>query len=411
MTGSEPAAAKGRWQGGKGPKNGRSGLRVSFAGALLFLLLCNPACLASGFKVSGTMTSFRYTNSTYIVRDNWEFEAIAIDNQWKVSVQLQNGQRLTDGSDGHSDYFLLDDPRFRGMPAGGVFKGNYPVQGAIHTTLPWLAYCSQAFFKTAVTNGFAAIPAPWLIAYAMPLAHIYTAQFEGIEGCPYLPKRVAYVPSAERIAALRDGSYGTVVTPNDSNRDSDLIQLARYDGLTQPEAVYEVTLVTNYQGIPLPWKFVYEKSLLKKQQGKTVLSPSSKIEGVLVSVETVDAIDVLPRVEGKAKDISIADYRFHDEKRGVAFLSYRRTNSTWIANESDPYLQRLLSSALRSSSRRAKSPKFSQMVVLVTLVFIISLPLAFGAVRSRVFTVLTGFTQSRPKQTNVYAAGDRGKQR
>ena len=356
---------------------------VSAICLILFCLFVSPYSIqATGFKITGMMSSQQYTTSNHVVLKCWDFEVSVLTNQWLLKLFSTNGQVNTFGCDGRDVYSLLQDPTAKkrlklSSYVGAVSGGAYPLQSPyISTVLPWLAYCSSTYMASNVANGEVVLPAPWLSAWAMPLAHIYSAHYEPIEGGFGLPMRLEYTPNRKRMEELKQGVYHTLAKPTDTARDRAATQIASYYmNIVGSEAVYQVLQTTNVQGLVLPARFEFDNYGFKKttktsKERRRYLR--QKMVGELTSVDLIEDLNPLPTSSDEITSINVADYRFADPDSAVnvVFVGYTARNSEWITNKLDARLQDRYARELRSHDQVIKLPK-PIIVLFLTAIFLI----------------------------------------
>jgi hypothetical protein len=214
------------------------------------------------------------------------------------------------------------------------------------------------------------MPAPWMPAWSLPLAHIYKAQYSPIDASGGLPASLHFRTSERAIAQLRNGEYATVSDVTQSERDRALVQLAYFSKLPEPEAVYQVTRLTNCGGVVLPAECYLEMYRFGFTTNGTTKAVAWRIQCETDFVKSIDSISALPKHEDQIQDIGVADYRFFEKTKNVYFLRYTVTNFAWITNESDPFLQQVLSRASVAGKTRdsGKLPKTVPAILLVSLV-------------------------------------------
>jgi hypothetical protein len=323
-------------------------------------------------------------------KDIWTFEASALGKQWLQATHLANGQRFIHGSDGQSVFWLFQNGAERSKLnlrayCGTVFKGTYPIQStSIYSTLPWLAYCSGPMMGMAATNGSIILPAPWLSAWDKPLAHIYRARYEPIEGGHGLPRRLEFWPDADLMDSIAEGNFHTVGVIDDSGRDAAVVSVAGYyRNIREPEAIYRVNAVKDYDGFVLPTDFSFEGFLFvkKSKDGAPVKSLCRKIVGTVASVEVIGEIDPLPRSSDDITSISVGDYRFYDAGKHLAFVGYTASNAAWLVSESDPTLQHLYKRELMKSWEWVSRPRLPRTATLIAFLLLVLAPLLSKQVR------------------------------
>jgi len=355
---------------------------------LLVFLFCASG-QAQGFKVRGTLSLLQFTGSNSTPGESWTFEASALTNQWLYKVFFTNGQEHIFGCDGRDVYWLFQDPvagkkMNLSMYVGCVFSGRYPVQSPfINTALPWLAYCSKDFMAAAVTNSELTLPAPWLSAWAMPLAYVYNVRYTPLEQGAGLPAELEYKPGAQQMEDLKNGIYHTVTKPTDSERDKAVLQLVRFAKMTLPEAIYQVTETTNFQGARMPAEFVFDNYSFSQPKSSSAVSRSlaQRVIGKLTSIESIDSLDPLPRSSDEITDISVGDYRFANSQSGVVFVSYLARKADWITDQSDPRLRDLYSEQAGIHAALWKTKLNSRFFVLLLFGVAAAIPLIFLSTR------------------------------
>lgn len=329
-------------------KNFKLGVRVDFIFFIVILMLCNSA-QAAGFKIRGEMSLLEISNSNIVHGQKWDFELSNLNDQWLYRVLSTNGQAHIFGCDGSNVYWLFQDPVAKKRLnlksyVGCVFDGVYPVQSpSINTCLPWLAYCSGTYLSSGQDNNNIALPAPWLCAWAMPIAHIYSARYVPINQSNGLPQQLEYIPNPKRMEDLENGVFHTSIPPNDSERDSSVLLLIHYKKIKSPEAVYNVIATTNFHNIVLPVEFHFDNYIFNENKKTAQLNGhlSQRIVGKMLSIEPITVLDPLPKSGDEVSGISVGDYRFADSKTGVVFINYDAEDAKWITDKQDPRLQRL----------------------------------------------------------------------
>jgi len=357
---------------------------------VLFLLVDANYLQAVGFKVTGDLSCEKYAGSNSVIKQRWTFEASVLNKQWLLKITSTNGQESIFGCDGQDVYFMLQDPAAQkrlklSSYVGCVFGGQYPVQSPyISTALPWIAYCSGNYLAENVINDAVILPAPWLSAWAMPVANIYKAHYEPIKDGRGLPMRLEYMPDHERMENMKRGVYHTLTKTSDSERDRVLIQISSYYvKVRKPEAIYQVVQTTNIQGVVLPSEFYFDNFQFKKiaknsEDMNGILH--QRMRGRLTSFVMIDSINPLPESSDKTKDINVGDYRFASpqSKTDVLFVRYIAKNAQWITNKSDSHLQDLYLKEINIHRNllATKLPS-SRNIVLVTFGLTTLLPLIF----------------------------------
>jgi hypothetical protein len=337
--------------------------------------------LAKGVKVTGSM-AYSWKVASKAVRETCAFEASSLGDTWLVRVQQTNGMETLAGSDGRDFYSLVmpsQDPiakQIRRYP-GWVCRGRYPlISPGIFVKLAWLAYCSGGFLAAEGTKGVLALPGLWLWTESDPLAHIYTEKCDFLPGGSGVPSRLEFYPDASKVDEVRKGVYRTLCPVSDSERDRSVLQLAQYVGVSEPEAVYEVTGTTNLEGGVLPAEFAFHISTFYHGTNGVVKAViSTGVTGRVDSVEAIALLDPLPGSSDDIRDIQVADYRFCDKKRGVGFIPYVATNAAWRTNMSDAFLQRHFERQLKNGQRFVNQPKFPKAFVLLILTLAVLAPL------------------------------------
>lgn len=343
-----------------------------------------------GFKVAGQLSNWRSVATNFVAESAWTFEASSMGRNWLVVSHSTNGQHISIGSDGESVYKLFEDEaatkslKVRSHP-GNVFRGSYPVQsGDLRTALPWLAYCSGNHLMMLATNGVLELPAPWLNAWADPMAHIYEAKYEEIASSGGLPRRLEYKLDADKVDSLIAGNTLAVIPK--SERDRMVMALSTYyKKITEAEAIYQVANVTNYGRLVLPVVFTFERFIFKTKGERLIKTVLARTQGEVTTVELIHSLDPYPKACGEVKTISVADYRAGDPKNGVPFIGYSAPNSLWL-RESDPQFQRLRVTKLESFRWHLDTPKVARILVLLVLASLVALPLLFNGVRLKVRT-------------------------
>ena len=107
----------------------------------------------------------------------------------------------------------------------------------------------------------------------------------------------------------------------------------------------------------------------------------------MISIEPIDNIDPIPKTQDDVTNIDVADYRFFDSTNRVAFVAYVATNSTWLTNQSDPYLQSLYAKAIKKTSSAHSFIIPERPIVLGLLVLSVCSPLFFPFVRREIFNL------------------------
>jgi len=331
------------------------------------------------------------TNPVNSSQVSWEFEASVSADQYLYTAKESTGPEFVFGSNGTDSYCLIRDPEGKErikMPGyvGYVFNGQYPAP-SFHraTALPWLAYCSGVSMKSsATTNKFLNLPAPWLCSWAMLWAHLYKVRYIPLEHGYGLPKRLEYIIDSDKREPIKNGFFETLAKPSDSDRDAIVLKLASLEHYSEPEAVYNVTKTTNFNGVVLPLTFSFDRYAIGGPSSRGIKRELvSKLEGELTSLVAIDTVNPLPVNPDGNKNILVSDYRFANTTNGVVFLNYSTSAAgNWITNKADPLLQRLYSEdiALRRGLMPVNAPKY---VVVVFLVIVGSVPLLWLIYQAR----------------------------
>jgi hypothetical protein len=360
----------------------------------ILLMAIVPAC-ASGFRVVGEMEYWKGTNIASNVPDNhWSFEAWELGKQWLEKVGIEEDKTVVLGSDGYSVYQVFVDGigkkqlHMNAYP-GSVFNGTYPVQSyGFNTIVPWLAYCSASLIS-GNTNGQLNLPAPWLMPWQDPLAYIYKCHFKLLPDGAGLPALLEYQPDKDLMQAFKEGHYGSLLPPSIETRQRIEIQISgRYSKIFEPEAVYQVVQTTNLFGVTLPTMFSFTRYVfINNKEDVFQRTISSVTRGKVISIEPIDNIDPIPKTQDDVTNIDVADYRFFDSTNRVAFVAYVATNSTWLTNQSDPYLQSLYAKAIKKTSSAHSFIIPERPIVLGLLVLSVCSPLFFPFVRREIFNL------------------------
>lgn len=373
---------------------GNTHLLKELGAAWLLLSAVIPMVDGAGVKVDGYVSRSKPTAAGMDLDRAYPFEVRVLGDSWTEKTDLTNGQYFIQGCDGHNVYLaFVDHPAEKlqhlNAYAGSVFKGTYPVQSpSVYTTLPWLAYCSGAFLSATVTNGSVMLPAPWVAAWAVPLAHIYRTAYKAIPDGAGLPERLEMSPDPEAMQSLRDGRFRSLALLDESERDRTLIQLPYYEKLREPEAVYQVTSVTNVGGTVVPLDSALDMFRFAFNTNGVTKTLMARITCKLTSVELIDSVDPFPKVIDGLKNINVADYRYCTPKDGVTFLSYMVTNSVWLSDDANPLLLRLRTEVMTRNKNQLSRPTLSHPVAFIIFLGIIATPLAFSRVRQKLLSVI-----------------------
>jgi hypothetical protein len=321
---------------------------------------------------------------------------------WLQTTWLTNGQHYVQGGNGRDVFWLFVDERTRTKSnlktfPGVVCKGPYPLQcTTIFCTLPWLAYCSGAFFQGQEGGLTKGMPAPWRVALVDPLAHIYQTRYTILPGSPGLPQEVTFQPDPAQMAALKSGDLPLLAIIDGSARDSAVVQVASYYAMIgEPEAVYRVTRTTNYAGRVLPLQFSFDRFAFRRStNGVMKRIPFGSTRGQVDTIATISALDPLPRSPDDL-GISVGDYRFFNRTSFVPFISYVATNSSWITNEADPYLRHIYDLTAARSLRHHLRQKYSSWSLCVLFLLGLSGPMLLKRVRHGVLGYLKAVLRGR----------------
>jgi len=365
-------------------KTSRNLAGLSFIQICLICVLSTCCCSNSrgiGFKVTGKISSFNYSNGKPIKTTNsWTFELEVFTNTYLYKVALQSGQVVIFGCNGQDSYCLIQDSdgkqRLK-MPGyiGYVFNGTYPAWSYCSATaLPWLAFCSGPQLISNQTNDFVNLPAPWLSSFAMLWAHLYKVRYLPLEHGFGLPTRLEYIIDPDKYESIRNGFYETVSKPKDRERDAVLLKLGAFRNVSDPEAIYHVDQTTNCSGIVLPLAFTFDRYTIHTTPSHSIVrEPFNTFKGELTSIELIGSFNPLPSITDNTTNIQVSDYRFANEDNGVIFLSYFSANvGGWITNKSNVSLQTLYAKdvAKRKSVLSVNMPR-SAVIGLLFVVTII----------------------------------------
>ena len=371
--------------------------------ALLSICLLFPtfSTYSMGFKADGEITYYNIEKGNSIPDKHWTFEVKVLGEKWieTSDISTNKGERFfIHGGDGDSVYGLYVDKAAKErlhMKAyvGDVFKGKYPVGSpTLFTTLPWLAYCSSNFFSNAVPNIPFWVPHPSLASWAMPEANIYEGRFNLIPQMG-IPMRLEYWYSSKFMEEQRHGNYHTVAGVSDATRKNTIRFFPTKSNIKEPEIIYQVTSLTNYHGFSIPSQFQIEFFSFKKQAGGFKKELTARAEGKLLVLDVIDSIDPLPRLSGDVTNIQVGDYRFADSKKNFSYVGYTATNSVWLTNEYDPFLQR----KYIAQSTPEKWPEWSfiflRFFVFAIVVVALAVPLFLRGIRNKLL-LLTGLRKN-----------------
>ena len=159
---------------------------------------------------------------------------------------------------------------------------------------------------------------------------------------------------------------------------------SRYSHIVEPEAVYEVVTVTNFNGLAIPTSFTFTQYAFIVGNGTIEKKLSTVTIAKAAVIEAIELVDPFPKISGEVKNVNVADYRFFDPSNRIGYVGYVATNSAWLTDRLDPYLQKLYSDAKARSASESSFVISKRWKVSFLFLLVISWPLFLPSVRTRI---------------------------
>ncbi len=283
----------------------------------------------TGYAVTGRVDcTFYRSGGDVFTNQTVPFEVVVDEANWRVKSYEPSGAYWIRGSDGDGVYHLFVIVEGQEVNTALVEPGKVPTDG-YPGALPWLAFASGDFFSSGEELPFA----PWASPFFEPSVCAYKATVSLLQKRPFLPSRVDFTVSAEKINAYESSRYIKRSKMSRAAVNEQTMRLREYrEGFKG--GYYAVTDYTNFAGLLLPLRF--ELVALRPAVGPRPNSPlAATYKGVGLSYSTARLESGLPQIG--SQPTAITDLRFRTPARAIDGLRYWATNQ-WETDTNSPRL-------------------------------------------------------------------------
>jgi len=307
---------------------------------MLILFACRS--VLGSFTVSGQIVA-DYDSINYHLKA--PFRASVDGGRWQIKVQFKDYTEFawSDGVQISSFMLYPPNPVDKSLSPAKLLPGRYPFFSDPSVRLVWLAYASSEYLAVNTNT----MPNLAIAGFLDPLCEAYEIRDLKVLNNPeaLLPSEMDFV-LATRLLSSRTNMHYLSKTISTLKLERAASDLKKYNNSL--DSHYEVTAVTNWNGMALPLEFQFQVfNFVNTNTGLT----RAKFQGNLTAIAAGAIENEMPVLN---YPIWVNDFRFSDVAVRIDSIGYTVTNNNWPA-ASDSQLQTIFS---RKKAALLSDPNF-----------------------------------------------------